>query len=121
MKRDMELIRKMILYIEDSPNGWAPSEIKIDGYSAEEIGYHAYLLVDAGLATGADITNTQSSGPEYLITHLTSAGHDFADASRDEGIWKKARGIVKEKAGSVTIDIMKQILTWVVKKAVGLG
>ena len=37
MKRDMELIRKMILLIEDHPSGWAP-DIEIVGYTAQQIG-----------------------------------------------------------------------------------
>lgn len=32
MRRDLDLIRRMLLAIEDSPSGWAP-DIKIDGYS----------------------------------------------------------------------------------------
>jgi hypothetical protein len=107
----MDLIRKMVLLIESSPNGWAPDTITIDGYTPAQIGYHSYLLVDAGLASGTDITNSESSGPEYMISRLTSAGHDFADACRNDTIWAKAKGIVKEKTGSVTIEIMKQLLT----------
>ena len=121
MKRDMELIRKLILQIEDSPNGSAPSQLQIEGYTAEQIGYHAYLLVDSGLAVGSDVTNSGSSGPEYLISYLTWAGHDFADACRNETTWKKATAIVKEKAGGVTFDVFKQLLVSLLKHAVGLG
>src|SRR5439155_7767741 len=110
MKRDMELIRKMVLLIEQQPHGWAPNNINVDGYTDEQITYHAYLLVDSGLAAGSDITTTGSSGPEYVITCLTSAGHDFAGASRNENVWKKATGIVREKVGAVTLEIMKELL-----------
>lgn len=83
-------------------------------------GYHAYLLVDAGLATGADVTSHNSASPHWLISHLTVAGHDFADASRDEGLWKKATATVKDKAGSVSVDVMKQLLVSPVKSSIGL-
>ena len=53
MKRDLELIRKMVLAIEDAPSGYAP-ELKFEGYTDEQVGYHAYLLLDAGLAKGED-------------------------------------------------------------------
>jgi hypothetical protein len=120
MKRDMGLIRKMVLAMEDAPGGYAP-EFSLDGYTPEQIGYHAHLMIQAGLAEGSDITHTQSQGPEAMLTSLTWAGHEFADASRDEGRWKKAMGVVKEKAGSVTIGVLTQLLTGLMKNTLGLA
>ncbi len=121
MKRDMDLIRKLVLAIESCSDGWPKEDLKIDGYTADQIGYHAFLLVDAGLASGADVTSSGSSGPEYLLSHLTWAGHDFADACRDETIWRKAKATVRDKVGTVTFDVMKELLVSFLKSAVGLG
>lgn len=120
MKRDMDLIRKMLLLVEDAEHGFAPTDMKIDGYTEEQIGYHAYLLVDSGLAEGADVTHMGSSGPQYILTRLTWAGHDFADACRDQTVWEKAKATVKGKVSSVTFDVMKELLTSFLKAAVGL-
>ena len=120
MKRDMELIRKMVLAIEEAPGGFAPNQLDIDGYTENQIGYHAHLMIQAGLAKGSDMTHMGSSGPEAMLTSLTWAGHEFADASRDESRWKSAMGIVKEKAGSVTIGVLTQLLTGLMKTALGL-
>jgi hypothetical protein len=119
MKRDMELIRKMVLTMEDAPGGWV-GDIAIDGYTPDQIGYHAHLLVDAGLADGEDITNSEGTGPAALLTSLTWKGHEFTDAARDETRWKKAMGIVKEKAGSVTVAVLTQVLTTLMKSALGV-
>jgi hypothetical protein len=54
MKRDLELIRNITLAVENTPTGYVQEKIEIDGYSKDQIGYHAYLLVDAGLAKGLD-------------------------------------------------------------------
>ncbi len=96
MKRDMELIRKLVLVMEDSPNGWVP-DFDFEEYTPSQIGYHAHLMIEAGLAHGEDITNFESSGPEALLTSLTWQGHEFADAARDETRWKKAMALVKRK------------------------
>jgi len=120
MKRDMELIRKMVLTLEDTSGGFAPAELHIDGYTDEQIGYHAYLMIQAGLATGSDVTDMGSSGPEAILTSLTWAGHEFADAARDETRWKKAMGIVKEKSESVTLAVLTQLLTALMRGALGL-
>lgn len=119
MKRDLELIRKMVLAIEDAQSGWAPN-LKLEGYSNAEVGYHAYLLVDAGLAKGQDSTDQQSEGPEAHITSLTWAGHEFADAARDEGRWAKAMGVVAEKGGAVTLGVLTQLLVALMKGALGI-
>lgn len=116
MKRDFELIRKLILATESDSQG----KIEIDGYSKEQVGYHTYLLVDAGLAKGIDVTTTHDVLPQWQILHLTSAGHDFADAARNESIWQKAKEIVKDKTGGVTIDVMKQVLISIIKNALEL-
>ena len=50
MRRDFDLIRKMVLTIEDSSTGWAPPKMEFEGYTETEIGYHAFLMIDAGLA-----------------------------------------------------------------------
>ncbi|MDE3019797.1 MAG: DUF2513 domain-containing protein [Nitrospirota bacterium] len=120
MKRDLELIRKLVLAAEASPTGYVKQDVQIEGYSPEQIGYHSYLLVDAGLAKGTDVTTFGCSSPIWKILHLTSAGHDFADAARDEGTWQKATGLVKDNAGGITLDVMKQLLISLMRKAIGL-
>lgn len=120
MKRDLELIRKMVLAIEDAPSGWAPRDLKIDGYTDEQIGYHAYLIIDAGLAKGQDASTLGSQSPVGFISRLNSAGHDFADAARDETRWRKAMGVVQEKGGTVTIGVLTQLLVALMKGALNL-
>jgi hypothetical protein len=119
MKRDHDLIRRMVLAIEDAPSGWAP-DLSVEGYTPAQVGYHAYLLVDGGLARGVDVSTHGSQGPEALITSLTWAGHDFADAARDDTRWKSAMRTVAEKGGIVTFDVLKQLLVVLMKGAFGL-
>ena len=65
MKRDFEVIRKLVLAIEDSPTGTVPGGLQIDGHSAEKIGYHSYLLVDLGLAKGIDVGTINGTSPNW--------------------------------------------------------
>ena len=117
MKRDMELIRKIVLLIEDSSKGWAPANMVIEGYSQAQIGYHAYLLVDSGLAEGSDVTNSGSEAPEYLLTHLTSAGHDFADSARTPYIWDEVMNDMRNKGIlSAALDVIKRSLDSRIRK-----
>lgn len=120
MNRDLELIRKIVLAIEDSPSGWSP-DLKFEGYSNDQIGYHAYLLIDAGLAKGTEVTTCGSIAPEGFIQNLTWAGHEFAAAARDETRWKTAMGVVQEKGGTVTIGVLIQLLVAIMKNVFGLS
>lgn len=117
MKRDMELVRKMVLLMEDQPDGWAPREFDLPGYTDGQIGYHAYLLVNSGLATGDDVTNTKSSGPEYMLSHLTSAGHDFAESARTQYIWDEVMVDMREKGiASAALEVVKKALDARIRK-----
>src|SRR5262245_43162701 len=120
MRRDLDLIRKILLTVEDLPTGNVPEEIEIEGYTEEQIGYHSYLLVDSGLAKGVDIGAVGDTSPNWQLIHLTSAGHEFAEAARNETSWNKAKSIVKEKAGGATLDILKEVLVGVVRGTLGL-
>ncbi len=44
MKRDMEIIRKLLFEIEENPR-----QLTVDGYNKEVVKYHALLLIEAGL------------------------------------------------------------------------
>jgi uncharacterized protein DUF2513 len=119
MTRDMDLIRKMVLAMEDAPGGSAPA-FDFDGYTPEQIGYHAHLMFQAGLAAGDDLTNTDSVAPLASLRFLTWEGHEFAAASRDESRWKTAMDTVKQKGGTITIGVLTQLLTELMKSEFGL-
>jgi hypothetical protein len=122
MKRDMELIRKILLATEESPSAWAPSavqELQMEGYSEEEVGYHALLIIEAGLAQGKE-TPVPGFAPRGFIYRLTWDGHEFLDAARDETRWKQAWTIVGQHAGSVTIDVLKDLLKKLMNDALGM-
>ena len=119
MKRDLDLIRKMLFAVEETPSGWAP-ELGFEGYTDAQVAYHAYLLVDAGLAQGLDFTSAGSDGPEWQVQYLTWAGHEFAEAARDNTRWNKALSLVKEKGGAITVALLTELLTNLMKRSLGM-
>lgn len=103
MKRDMDLVRKILMALEDNPTGYFKDEMTIDGYTEEDVGYHCYLLLQAGLVGGYDINTLGCSSPSAVASHLTWMGHEFLDASRESSRWEKAKGIAG-KVGGVSFD-----------------
>lgn len=118
MKRDPELIRKILLHIEAHDN----LQFDFAGYDDQTIGYHVRLISQAGLAHAN--APTAMSGEIILQdsghTALTWEGHEFLDAARDEARWKKAKSIVKEQAGAVSIGVLTQLLAQLMRQAIGL-
>jgi Hypothetical protein (DUF2513)/Restriction endonuclease len=109
MKRDLNLVRELVLMIEDSPKGWAP-ELCVEGYSQSQVGYHAHLLIEAGLARGVDVTNLLSESPQSLITDLTWAGHEFAELARDEDRWSKTISTITKGSRAITFEALRVLL-----------
>jgi hypothetical protein len=124
MKRDMDLIRAILLSVEEQDVGRAPRDLTIDGYNAEQISYHNYLIGDAGLAKTVDVTTRGSSGPSALVVHLTWAGHEFLDAARDDTIWSKTKarlGAVGSAVLGVPIGVLTAVLIDETKRRLGLS
>jgi hypothetical protein len=96
MKRDMDLVREILLAVEaseESPLGW--TDVEIEGRSREEISYHIALLDESKLLIAQDLSDYDSY--HYAVKRLTWDGHEFLDTTRDPTIWGKT----KEGAGSV--------------------
>lgn len=110
MQRDLDLIRRILFAIEEHPHGSAPHPLRIDDYTPEAVGYHCYLIIDAGLATGFDGGHLGSPSPDWVINHLTSRGHDFVDAARSESVWHEVKEHVKQ-VGGWTMQALLHTLT----------
>ena len=109
MKRDMDLVRKILLTIEEEPHGHAPSELMIDGYTEEQVGYHALLMIEGGLAVGEEDTTFGQSSPSAVIMRLTWKGHEFIEASRNPAMWDRAKALAA-KAGNTSFTILTEAL-----------
>ena len=122
MKRDFDLVRKLLLFFEDKPNVEAVQVPQIKGYPELEIKYHLVLLHEAGLLRCETVTS--QSTPDRVIYvipfSLTWQGHEFLDASRDETLWKKVTTEIKEQGLAVTFAVLQALLVAATKKAAGL-
>lgn len=101
MKRDMELIRAILLEAEKLPPGQA-GVIKIEGHSMAEVCAHVKLAEDVRLVEARYI------GPlgvaHCVVTRLTNAGHDFLESAKSETRWARAKNYVKEHGLELTVS-----------------
>jgi hypothetical protein len=117
MKRNMDLIRQILLAVEANASGYMPCELNIDGFSEEEIAYHTCLLKEAELIDGVE--SESRGGREIAPIRLTWAGHEFLDASREPTRWKEAKEAIG-KIGGASLTVWTTVLTQIVLKSLGL-
>lgn len=116
MKRDMDLVRSIMLQIDEAPKhvkfgtlvGPGADQDTIDLYA-----YHVRMLTDeVGFVSGIDAKTL--SGPNWLKLELTWRGHEFLDQIRDPAIWAAAKAGAK-KAGGFSLELIGELAKGLIK------
>jgi hypothetical protein len=110
MKRDMNLVREILIWTENNEHGRVGKNPEIEGYSEEEIGYHVYIMDQAGLLKAVDMTSLNDPSPSATLIELTWHGHEFLDAAKDDTIWAKAKNTLFKTTTSITFDLLLEWL-----------
>jgi len=105
MKRDMDLIRAILLAIEgqEALNAYThvvfqPDDLPGPCPSEGALSYHMTLLIESGLVRG-------KVSHKPIVTGLTMPGHDFLDSIRDPALWEKTKEAANE-AGGFTLELL---------------
>ncbi|MGH7075598.1 MAG: DUF2513 domain-containing protein [Stellaceae bacterium] len=112
MKRDMELIRLLLLKVEELPIqagavvgiDWGSEFFDIPGYDRDTAIKHFQLLLEAGF-----LSVPKSQGMTlFMIKGLSWEGHEFIDSIRSPEVWSKTKGVMKS-VGGFGLDVMVQV------------
>lgn len=117
MKRNPDLIRDILEYIEENHNGInyiQSNHIKLDGVNLAEISYHLGLLSDSNMIIAKERRDS-GAPPFWIVYRLTNDGHEFLEAARNETNWNKTKENMT-KAGGFVVEIAKEILIDLMKK-----
>lgn len=132
MKRDMDLVRTLLLEIEANQNinGQyiiSDADFTIANADRSQVQYHLRLLMDAGYIEGRDLLSDakerghmdplaimKESGAPIAVERMTWDGHEFLETVRDNQVWQKTKGYLKS-VGGVGIDVLKDVAKAVVK------
>lgn len=114
MRRDMDIIRKIILAVRDS----AGPVNSVVGVSGDDFAYHAQLLEEAGLITAALQANNKQIARAAVIYRLTWSGQDFADSIVSDTLWNKAKENVFKPTASWTFGILIEYLRCEIKRSI---
>lgn len=121
MKRDLELIRKLLFYFEEKPDDHMEECPRIEGFSELEIKYHLLLMDEANLLRcEREITESSKRVIKVYQFSLTWEGHEFLEATRNISIWNRAKSICLDKSGSLSFEVLKALLVNLAKESIGL-
>ena len=110
MKRDMDLVRKILMKMEKD---WGydyfqgrNEEIRIEGYPDSAVHYHLRIMIEKGLITSIfpeGISTIGSTYIEYMPEIITWEGHEFLEGIRKEETWEK----IKKEAVNLSFVAIK--------------
>jgi hypothetical protein len=116
MKRSMDLIREILLHIEENQNDVNPLNVRIKGYSDYEITYHLNILKEANLVTLSINFVPDSTGINICVSRMTWGGHEFLEAAKDKKRWESAKKYLLGKVGSTPFTILQSLLLKIISE-----
>ncbi|BBP58506.1 DUF2513 domain-containing protein [Pseudomonas sp. St316] len=122
MKRDLDLVREILIHYEEKDNDAMDKELSLDGHAQSKINYHLLLMDEAGLLR-CEKTYSSTTPTRVIKVYpfsMTWKGHEFLDAARDNKVWAKAKSVCVEKSGVLTFEIVKDLLILMAKDKLGL-
>lgn len=119
MKRDFDLIRRILIDVETMSPGDILDRCEYPGYDQTMISEHVRLLLDAELVQGG-LTESYGGGGSFSVSGLTWKGHDSLDAAKDVTIWARAKETVLKPTAAITFDVLLQWLKEQAKQKLGL-
>lgn len=118
MKRDMDLVRKLLFRIEET---YIPgekeidiSDLQIDGYDSKTISEHLTLMYDAGLLQDMRKKTYITGEMIFGVGNLTNKGYDTLEEFRSDTVWNKTKEVVQNQGLPVVLDVFKSVASTVI-------
>ena len=122
MKRDMDLVRAILLELERA-EGYASHPFLIDGQAESAVGFHCHLMLQAGLITGQETTAFGDPSPSAMPLCITWEGYEFLEAARSATLWGRAKTLAASTGNSsfkVLIDSLAQLAITQIRGQIGI-
>ncbi|MXY20265.1 MAG: DUF2513 domain-containing protein [Dehalococcoidia bacterium] len=115
MKRDMSLVRSILLRIEATESLKEAPDLNIEGFSEEQVDYHLDMLIANKRYVNGN--GNWSLGGTYWVSiqGLTWEGHDFLDAIRDDSVWEQVKQKLGDNVSTVPLEVIKGVGIEVIK------
>ncbi|MGE0421638.1 MAG: DUF2513 domain-containing protein [Reyranellaceae bacterium] len=115
MKRDMDLIRALLMEIEklDRP---AMHDLMGSAFPEDKkrlVGHNLLILIQADYLSGVDAHSMTDD--DFLNLDLTWKGHELLDSIRDSAVWSETKKQMKQ-VGNASVQLVIDLATAYAKK-----
>jgi len=107
MKRDVDLLRQLLLNLERRGAEYPLDAVRADlpHDTDERIRHQLRLAIDAGWIK--DVEQPAGGVPSIRLTH---AGHEFLELCQSDTRWQEAKTIVTEQTGGLSLALLRSLL-----------
>jgi Hypothetical protein (DUF2513) len=125
MKRDWDVVRKILLALETSTAARFEELHSIEEVSNEVMCYHTELLVEGNFALGGvqyfDGHPEPVPTPIPTLFRLTWSGHELLEKIRHDSTWEKIKHKAEEKGVSLSFEVVTYLAKGYAKQRLGVG
>ena len=115
----MDLVRQIMLKIEDLPPG-QPVHFRMGEVEDPVLLAHLQLMMDARLVNGKVTEPHGSRGAVIIITDLTWEGHEWIETVRREELWEQVKGALLEKECAFSFELSRAVALQIQRVRLGL-
>ena len=124
MKRDIDLVRSILIYVENAADEVDAREMATERWPIETVAYHVRLMAHHGLVdVSRDARGMNGNTIELTVAGITWDGQDYLDSIREPKVWGRVKEALAGTVGSTTLDVVRQTASMVALAMVreGLG
>ena len=124
MKRDIDLVRSILIYVENAADEVDADEMATERWPIEAVAYHVRLMAHHGLVdVSRDARDMNGNTIELTVAGITWDGQDYLDSIREPKVWGRVKTALAGTVGSTTLDVVRQTASMVALAMVreGLG
>ena len=117
MKRDMDIIRNILLIMSNAPGKLKSEDIVLGNPDADAkaVHYNINQAHQGGLITG-DVVHSMSGDAWYNL-ELAWKGNEFLDVVQDDDVWAETKKGMQKVKG-FTFDLAKDMAKGLIKKQI---
>ena len=117
MKRDLDLVRQLMLQIEALP-AVPPVQYRMGEVEDPVLLKHLEMLIAAELVNGK--ISHGSRGDVITISGLTWEGHEWIEMVRSQAVWNQTKSELLDRGGAMTYELTKAVASKLLRARLGL-
>lgn len=116
MKMDYDVLRDVMLQIEEKYIDVVLYNIKVKDYDMQTIAYHCKLLYEAGFISAYKGLYADGKLHGFSVGALTFEGNEYLNKIRQESVWERTKKVVLEGGIPATIDTLGKVAMNIIEK-----